>query len=130
MSPGRLLLDTKALSALSEDSEAAIAVAGHHERLLLPLPVFAEARYGVLLARSLKPKIERSSRLLEQFPVLAMDRQRGELFASMYADLGRLGLKIPTNDLWIAAIGIQHGLPLMTRDAHFDRIAGLAKIGW
>jgi len=30
----------------------------------------------------------------------------------------------PTNDLWIAALCRQHGLPLLSRDLHFDSVAG------
>ena len=33
---------------------------------------------------------------------------------------------IPTNDVWIAALAIQHGVPLYTRAPHFERIEGLA----
>ncbi len=31
---------------------------------------------------------------------------------------------IPTNDLWIAALCRQHSLPLLSRDRHFDLVAG------
>ena len=33
---------------------------------------------------------------------------------------------LPENDIWIAAICLQHGLTLLTLDRHFDRIEGLA----
>ncbi|MHB8830362.1 MAG: PIN domain-containing protein [Syntrophales bacterium] len=32
---------------------------------------------------------------------------------------------IPTNDLWIAASAMRHGLALFTYDEHFTNIAGL-----
>lgn len=28
------------------------------------------------------------------------------------------------NDLWIAALGLQHGLPVVTRDRHFEEVDG------
>jgi predicted nucleic acid-binding protein len=34
------------------------------------------------------------------------------------------------NDLWIAAIARQHKLAVISRDAHFDHVAGLIRIGW
>jgi predicted nucleic acid-binding protein len=34
---------------------------------------------------------------------------------------------IPTHDLWIAALAIQHDLALCTSDAHFQHIAQLPR---
>ena len=47
-------------------------------------------------------------------------------YAEIHKDLKSRGKTIPTNDLWIAAIAIEHGLALYTRDAHFKSVAGLA----
>ena len=54
-------------------------------------------------------------------PVIAL----GEL-RSGFLKGRRPGTPIPTNDLWIAAIAIEHGLSLYTRDAHFRHVPGLA----
>ena len=37
---------------------------------------------------------------------------------------------IPTNDIWIAATAIQHGMKLVSNDAHFSNIAGLTVESW
>jgi predicted nucleic acid-binding protein len=37
---------------------------------------------------------------------------------------------MPTNDLWIAATAIQHGLTLAARDIQFDWIDGLSVEQW
>ena len=37
---------------------------------------------------------------------------------------------IPDNDLWIAAVALQHDLTVMTRDNHFAAVSGLATVGW
>jgi predicted nucleic acid-binding protein len=34
------------------------------------------------------------------------------------------------NDRWIAAIARQHKPPVISRDAHFDQVAGLTRIAW
>jgi predicted nucleic acid-binding protein len=36
--------------------------------------------------------------------------------------LRRQGTPIPTNDLWIAALVLQHDLVLCARDRHFDHL--------
>jgi tRNA(fMet)-specific endonuclease VapC len=40
------------------------------------------------------------------------------------------GTPIPENDVWIAAIAIQHSLPLMTRDKRFKAVKGLEVLSW
>lgn len=32
---------------------------------------------------------------------------------------------IPTNDIWVAALALEHDLPLYALDEHFERVAGL-----
>ncbi len=49
-------------------------------------------------------------------------------YAAIKDYLRREGTPIPTNDLWIAASTLQHGLILATRDEHFDAIEGLATV--
>lgn len=40
---------------------------------------------------------------------------------------GRQGTPIPTNDIWIAAIVLQHDLALLTGDAHFSSLPHIAR---
>jgi tRNA(fMet)-specific endonuclease VapC len=44
--------------------------------------------------------------------------------------LRRAGRPIAANDAWIAALALQHGLPVLSRDRHFDAVAGLERKGW
>jgi tRNA(fMet)-specific endonuclease VapC len=34
----------------------------------------------------------------------------------------------PLNDVWIAALCRQHGLPLLSRDRHFDVVPGIKRL--
>ena len=56
------------------------------------------------------------------FPV---DEHTANHYSSILDQLRRHGTPIPTNDIWIAAVAFQHGLPLFTRDRHFSSIEGL-----
>ena len=53
------------------------------------------------------------------------DVDSAEYYSSVLNHLKKQGTPIPTNDIWIAAIALQHGLPLYTFDKHFSNIAGL-----
>jgi predicted nucleic acid-binding protein len=50
--------------------------------------------------------------------------------AKVRDELKQSGHPFPSNDLWIAALARQHGLPLLSRDGHFDLVAGVQRIGW
>ena len=43
-------------------------------------------------------------------------------YAEVYAQLRKQGTPIPTNDMWIAALVLEHDLTLYARDAHFDHL--------
>jgi tRNA(fMet)-specific endonuclease VapC len=40
------------------------------------------------------------------------------------------GKPIPENDIWIAALSMQHNIPLVTSDSHFKYIKGLNLLNW
>ena len=44
--------------------------------------------------------------------------------------LKKVGHPIPENDIWVAATCLEVGVPLLTRDGHFDYIHGLEVINW
>jgi tRNA(fMet)-specific endonuclease VapC len=48
-----------------------------------------------------------------------------EVYARLRLDLRKKGAPIPENDLWIAAICVQHRVPLWTDDTHFSSVPDL-----
>jgi tRNA(fMet)-specific endonuclease VapC len=48
-------------------------------------------------------------------------------YASLFAQLRSQGTPIPTNDIWIAALVLQHDLVLLTGDGHFSKIPQIAR---
>ena len=48
-----------------------------------------------------------------------------EIYAKSRLELKEKGKPIPDNDLWIAAIALQRGLPLYTHDDHFEQLEAL-----
>ena len=57
--------------------------------------------------------------------VYDIDTETSEFYAKIYDELKRSGDPIPTNDLWIAALTLQHGTKLFTLDKHFSKVRGL-----
>ncbi len=54
-----------------------------------------------------------------------MDEETAEFYAEIYRDLKKKGSPIPSNDMWVAASAMRHGLALLTFDEHFENIDGL-----
>lgn len=72
-----------------------------------------------------------NERNLERFlanPIVAVlrpDEATTLHYAALFAQLRRQATPIPTNDLWIAALVLQHGLIICTKDEHFRHIPQL-----
>jgi tRNA(fMet)-specific endonuclease VapC len=94
----------------------------------VPVIVLGEIRAGFLRGRRPADNETRLQWFLSQDGVtaLAADPSVSHRYAAIHRALRKRGRPIPTNDLWIASIAIEHGLVLYTRDAHFAHVQGLA----
>ena len=62
--------------------------------------------------------------------VLGCDAETALVYGDVKTGLRRRGRPIPENDVWIATAALQHGLVLVTRDAHFDAVEELPREAW
>ena len=60
--------------------------------------------------------------------VLFADHQTTHHYASLFRQLRKQGTPIPTNDMWLAAVVLQHNLALHARDKHFDHLPQLVRV--
>ena len=60
--------------------------------------------------------------------VLYPDRETTGVYAHLFVQLRQAGTPIPTNDLWIASLAVQHQVTLLTRDAHFAKIPQISRL--
>ena len=72
--------------------------------------------------------------LIEEFAthnvVLGCDTETARHYGEVKNALSDKGRPIPENDVWIAAVAIQHDLTLITRDAHFAEVDNLRAESW
>jgi len=125
-----MILDTNGLSAFADGDATVEPILQTADSLEVPAIVLGEYRYGIRQSRE-RSRYERW--LAEYIPtihVLAVDAGTAEPYAEIRQELSRRGRPIPSNDLWIAALARQHGLPVISRDLHFDWISGLERVGW
>ncbi len=125
-----MILDTNALSAFA-DGEAAVGdVLRTQSRAAIPVVVLGEFRYGIAGSRHQSEYEAWLEATLPAFDVLVVDEGTARAYAELRVELKRAGRPIPANDAWIAALARQHGLPVLTRDEHFDVVPGLERRGW
>lgn len=89
-----------------------------------------ELECGACKSRRRQTNQESISKLLNVVELLLPDRETAAIYGELMAALRAKGRPIPENDVWIAAVAVQHSLPLLTRDAHFQNVETLQTIGW
>lgn len=67
---------------------------------------------------------------LALFRILPVVEETTRHYATIRAELKATGPSIPANDAWIAALARQHRLPIVSRDAHFDRVQNVERLAW
>jgi predicted nucleic acid-binding protein len=124
----KLLLDTNRLSDALAETEEVLDVLEAAEAVYVPVVVLGEIRAGFRQGRRTVDNEKRLSWFLSQDGVspLAVEPPVSHRYAEIHRALRAKGTPIPTNDLWIAATAVEHGLVLYTRDAHFEKVPGVA----
>ena len=98
--------------------------------VVVPFIVLAEIRVGAQSIKRGDAQVRILGELLQQPGVRVVHSSDSTThhYAALYARLHKAGTPIPTNDLWIAALAIEHSLVLYSRDAHFDLIPSIPRL--
>ena len=123
----RAALDTNRLTDLFQGDAALAEWLEGCDEVWVPLVVLGEIKAG-FLGGSQQHRNEVLLRQLLTKPtvgILLPSRETADYYATLFVQLKRAGTPVPTNDLWIAALVLEHDLILITRDPHFQRIPQL-----
>lgn len=125
----KLLLDTNRYTDFCKGIPDAVSVVTAAEQVFLPFIALAELRAGFRAGTKGRRNEDVLSRFLlsPRVGVLYPDDATTQTYAGLFVQLRRQGTPIPTNDIWIAALALQHGLALHSRDAHFDALPQLLR---
>ena len=127
MAVRNILLDTNAYVAFKQGQADAVEVVQHAPWIGLSSIVLGELLGGFAVGTREAENREELERFLasERVDQLVVDLETAEHYAGVYRDLRRRGRPIPTNDMWIAATALQHGLAVFSRDRHFHEVSSL-----
>ena len=125
-----MILDTNALSAFVDGDRGLRDVLHAQPRLAIPVIVLGEFRYGIALSKHRASYEAWLDSHLGHFDILPVTDETAVAYAALRVTLRRSGHPIPSNDAWIAALALQHRLPVLSRDEHFDAVPNLDRESW
>jgi predicted nucleic acid-binding protein len=125
-----VILDTNALSAFVDGDPGVGHVLRVQRRAAIPVIVLGEFRYGIAASRHRAAYEAWLRDELSHFEILPVTEETTLSYAELRGELRRSGTPIPANDAWIAALALQHRLPVLSRDKHFDVVPKLERTGW
>jgi len=94
----------------------------------ISIVTMAELRAGIFAADDIATRDQRL-RTLEMasgIAVFPVDDEVSRAWAQMRAYLAASGRRVRANDMWIAATAAAHEIPVVTQDADFDALNGIA----
>lgn len=125
----RIALDTNRYVDLCKGVADTVALLEEAEAILLPFVVIGELRAGFAHGRRQTENEHTLRRFLlkDGVRVLYADDQTTHHYATVFRQLRKQGTPIPTNDMWLAALVLQHNVALHARDKHFDHLPQLVR---
>lgn len=124
------LLDTVAAIAILENDPAFQGVLPLDAKASVPIITMGELYAAAENSAHRQANVQRFTEFASRRDVLLCDDQTARQYARISQQLRKKGRPIPQNDMWIAALAMQHGLTLVTRDAHFNHIDELLLLAW
>jgi len=120
----RVLLDTYRLTDAFRGEAEIVETLEQAAEVWVPFVTLAEIKAGFLGGS----RASENEGLLHAFlrlpgvGVLFADSETTDVYARLFLQLRKAGTPIPTNDLWIASLAVQHQLVLLSRDEHFAKV--------
>jgi tRNA(fMet)-specific endonuclease VapC len=127
---GEILLDTNIAILFAAADKQVTALFREANSVFLPVIVVAEMFFGAMKSQRVHENIRSVEQLLATVDVVPCDTTTARHYGTIKSRLRAAGRMIPENDLWIAAIALQRGMTLATRDHHFDGIEGVETCRW
>lgn len=127
MSDMPYVLDTSAYSGFNRGDARLKEFFDPESTILVPLIVVGELRAGFALGSRRKENETLLQKFLDSPNVstVTITDTTTRLFAMVFEGLKRAGTPINTNDMWIAALALEHDGLLVTLDSDFQRVPDL-----
>lgn len=121
----RLLVDTSAYSGFMRGHPEIKVAIQEADEIYVNSIVLGELGAGFIKGRRRRRNEAELKRFLGSPRVKLVDvtEDTAERYAVILNSLWRAGTPIPTNDIWIAASAMEHGLQVLTTDDHYQKVS-------
>jgi tRNA(fMet)-specific endonuclease VapC len=127
----RLAADANAIVSLIRGDQSQPVPLHTAREVFLPLPIVGELFAGVHYSRRVAENLAKVEEIIAAGTILNPDVATARLYGKLRGSAGPAQISVGRmNDLWVAALCIQHSLPLLTNDRGFDVIPGLTVVHW
>ncbi|MBI3795151.1 MAG: type II toxin-antitoxin system VapC family toxin [Nitrospinae bacterium] len=127
---GRFLLDTNIIIGIFSGNAEILNNFANASESFAPSIAIGELYYGAHKSSKNKDNFSKIEEFANTISVISCDESTAKIYGGIKYRLKEKGNPIPENDLWIAAVAIQHDLTLVTRDAHFLAVDELKTAEW
>jgi len=127
---GKYLLDTNIVIALFADETSVKDHLAETGEIYVPSIVIGELYYGAHKSSRAKDNLARIDDFAASNVVLGCDAETARHYGEVKNSLRLKGRPVPENDIWIAAIAVQHDFTVVSRDTHFSEVESLKVEVW
>ena len=127
---GKFLLDTNIVLAIWQGDLQVLKKLSAENYHYLPSVVLGELYFGACHSSKVESNLERVDLIAALWAILPCDATTARQYGLSRELLSQKGKPIPENDIWIAALAIQHSLILVTSDEHFQHVEKLSLEAW
>jgi len=122
-----IVLDTNVYSLALRGEVHSVALLKRANKIMVCPTVLGELYAGFRLGSKERENLQILNRFLDspRVRVVNITEKTAVHYGQVFKDLRATGAPIPTNDMWIAAVAKEHGLPVATADQHFSKVPGL-----
>lgn len=119
------VLDTSVF--IANETGRALDESAIPEEVATTVITLAELNAGILAAGSAEIRARRLATLeaVSDIVALPVDEDAARVWARLRVHLAETGRRMGINDLWIAAIAVSRGLPVITQDDDFEALDGV-----
>ncbi|CAG0946942.1 type II toxin-antitoxin system VapC family toxin [Geobacter sp.] len=123
----RIIIDTNYFAAFKKNDAAAVNLLRRADYIAVNTVILGELLAGFRCGSKEKQNRWELDQFLDspRVEIISVDEETSEFYTQVFYELKQKGRPIPSNDLWLAASALQHGLALATYDGHFSHISGL-----
>ena len=127
---GRYLLDTSVIIELFATDQAVRQQVGIAEGVFVPAVAIGELYYGAYKSARTQENVAQIERFAALNVILPCDAETARWYGMVKDQLRKKGHPLPENDIWIAALALQHNLTIATRDLHFGAVESAQVAFW